>query len=91
MSAYHQSKADDSATLWMSDDNPCKTVGPDFMFPSDGGIGLQAAINVCLQCDNRLLCLDYALRNRIDHGVWGGQSERGRKRILKAARHFPAA
>jgi WhiB family redox-sensing transcriptional regulator len=31
-------------------------------------------------------CLEYALRNRIDHGVWGGASERERRRILRARR-----
>jgi WhiB family redox-sensing transcriptional regulator len=31
-------------------------------------------------------CLEYALAERIDHGVWGGASERERRRILKARR-----
>jgi WhiB family redox-sensing transcriptional regulator len=31
-------------------------------------------------------CLEYALRNRIDHGVWGGASERERRRILRQRR-----
>ena len=31
-------------------------------------------------------CLEYALRNRIDHGVWGGTSERERRRILRRRR-----
>ena len=31
-------------------------------------------------------CLEYALVNRIDHGVWGGTSERERRRILKRRR-----
>jgi len=31
-------------------------------------------------------CLEYALSYRIDHGVWGGASERERRRILRARR-----
>jgi WhiB family redox-sensing transcriptional regulator len=31
-------------------------------------------------------CLEHALVNRIDHGVWGGCSERERRRILKKRR-----
>ena len=31
-------------------------------------------------------CLEYALEHRIDHGVWGGASERERRRILKRRR-----
>jgi WhiB family redox-sensing transcriptional regulator len=31
-------------------------------------------------------CLEYALANRVDHGVWGGTSERERRRILRAHR-----
>ena len=32
------------------------------------------------------LCLEYALEERIEHGVWGGCSERERRRILKRRR-----
>jgi WhiB family redox-sensing transcriptional regulator len=31
-------------------------------------------------------CLEYALTYRIDHGVWGGASERERRRILRRRR-----
>jgi WhiB family redox-sensing transcriptional regulator len=31
-------------------------------------------------------CLEYALEFRIDHGVWGGASERERRRILRSRR-----
>jgi WhiB family redox-sensing transcriptional regulator len=31
-------------------------------------------------------CLEYALQYRIDHGVWGGASERERRRILRRRR-----
>lgn len=69
----------------MADSNPCKK-SPNLFFPSDGGADMQAAMDICNSCSNRLPCLDYALRNRIDHGIWGGASERGRRRILKSRR-----
>src|SRR5947209_19581291 len=40
-------------------------------FPSTGA-GVDAARRVCMQCPVREQCLDYALRNQIDHGLWGG-------------------
>jgi WhiB family redox-sensing transcriptional regulator len=36
-------------------------------------------------------CLEYALVHRIDHGVWGGTSERERRRILKRRRQVAQA
>jgi WhiB family redox-sensing transcriptional regulator len=37
-----------------------------------------------MDCPVKVPCLEYALENRIDHGVWGGTSERERRRILRA-------
>lgn len=54
------------------------------MFPTDGNI--RPALNLCSLCPVREPCLEYALANRIDHGIWGGKSERERRRILKARR-----
>ncbi len=36
-------------------------------------------------------CLEYALLNRIEHGVWGGASERERRRILRRRRDLISA
>ncbi|MCZ7629104.1 MAG: WhiB family transcriptional regulator [Microthrixaceae bacterium] len=33
-------------------------------------------------CPVATQCLEYAIENRIDHGVWGGTSERQRRRII---------
>jgi WhiB family redox-sensing transcriptional regulator len=49
-------------------------------------VGVEAAKRVCKTCEVRSLCLEYALHNRIDHGVWGGTSERERRRILRRRR-----
>lgn len=63
----------------------CRGADPSEFFPSDG-VGVEQAQRVCVDCPVRLECLEYALRHRIDHGVWGGCSERERRRILKRRR-----
>jgi WhiB family redox-sensing transcriptional regulator len=66
-------------------DAHCRGLGPGDFFPSDG-IGVEAAQAVCTRCPVRVECLEYALTNRLDHGVWGGASERQRHRILRRRR-----
>ncbi|NNN21169.1 MAG: WhiB family transcriptional regulator [Acidimicrobiales bacterium] len=63
----------------------CRTMDPDIFFPSDG-VGVDKARKICHNCPVRESCLEYALANHIDHGVWGGSSERERRRILRARR-----
>jgi WhiB family redox-sensing transcriptional regulator len=75
---------DDSATAWMMQGN-CRLYPPAMFFPSDG-VGVDKARKICVGCPVSELCLEYALENRIDHGVWGGCSERERRRILKRRR-----
>jgi len=71
-------------TSWMAKGN-CATHPPETFFPSDG-VGVEIARKICETCPQSERCLEYALRNRIDHGVWGGCSERERRRILKRRR-----
>ena len=63
----------------------CANQPPETFFPSDG-VGVEVAKRICAQCPVVEGCLEYALTNRIDHGVWGGASERQRRRIIKARR-----
>ncbi len=63
----------------------CRDMDPAIFFPSDG-IGVQAAQRICVDCPVRATCLEYALAERVDHGVWGGTSERERRRILRHRR-----
>lgn len=67
---------------WMAIGN-CSDQPPELFFPSDG-VGVEVAKKVCADCPSKEPCLEYALAHRIDHGVWGGTSERQRRRILKA-------
>jgi len=46
----------------------------------------QIAKQVCLECGVRVTCLDFALQRREKVGVWGGATERERRRILRQRR-----
>lgn len=63
----------------------CKDIDPNTFFPHYGA-DVELAQRICANCVVREDCLEYALVNRIDHGVWGGTSERERTRILKRRR-----
>lgn len=71
-------------TDWMANGN-CAAQPPSVFFPSDGA-GVERARRICADCPMKTPCLEYALTNRVDHGVWGGTSERQRRRILRARR-----
>jgi len=71
-------------TDWMQRGR-CREIPPSTFFPSDG-VGVEIARRICADCPVRIACLEYALANRIDHGVWGGCSERERRRILRRRR-----
>jgi WhiB family redox-sensing transcriptional regulator len=71
-------------TGWMAK-GKCRELPPSTFFPSDG-VGVDAARQVCAECPVQAPCLEYALEQRIDHGVWGGTSERERRRIARRRR-----
>ena len=80
----HDHTSEDAATIWMAEGN-CRNYPPAAFFPSDG-VGVDRARKICATCPVADTCLEYALHNRIEHGVWGGCSERERRRILKRRR-----
>lgn len=71
-------------TEWMSQAK-CKSMDPAVFFPSDG-VGVQAAQRICAECEVAQPCLEYALDSKIEEGVWGGASERHRRRLLRQRR-----
>ena len=66
---------------WQSDAR-CAEVEPEIFFPERGGSS-KAARAVCSECAVRLQCLEYALNNKEQFGIWGGTSERERRRLRK--------
>lgn len=60
----------------------CSQSDPDVFFPDKGG-SLGEAKAICRECEVRYECLNYALNNNINYGIWGGTSERERRYIKK--------
>lgn len=67
------------STGWMKRAQ-CVGESPAVFFPSDG-VGVLRAQKICATCPVIEDCLEYALANHISHGVWGGASERQRRRL----------
>ena len=60
----------------------CLGVDPDLFFP-ERGASTREAKSVCRACEVRVDCLEYALRNGEKFGIWGGLSERERRRVRR--------
>lgn len=69
---------------WMAD-AVCATTDPEAFFPEKGGSTREAKA-VCRSCIVQAECLDWALDNDERFGIWGGLSERERRRIKPATR-----
>jgi WhiB family redox-sensing transcriptional regulator len=63
----------------------CAQTDPEVFFPEKGG-SVREAKAVCAGCPVRTPCLEYALAHDERFGVWGGLSERERRRLTSAAR-----
>ncbi len=73
----------DEAMEWQ-DRARCAPPDPEAFFPETGG-STREAKRVCLSCEVRGECLEYALANDERFGIWGGLSERERRRLKKQA------
>ena len=60
----------------------CRGADLEVFFPGRGE-SAEPARQVCAACPVRQPCLDYAITNRITHGIWGGLTERER-RVLQS-------
>ncbi len=62
----------------------CAQTDPEAFFPEKGG-STREAKKVCLGCEVKAECLDYALGHDERFGIWGGMSERERRRVRRHA------
>jgi WhiB family redox-sensing transcriptional regulator len=74
---------DDSALSWQ-ESALCAQTDPEAFFPEKGG-STRDAKKVCVGCEVRGECLEYALAHDERFGIWGGLSERERRKFKKEA------
>jgi WhiB family transcriptional regulator, redox-sensing transcriptional regulator len=60
----------------------CAQTDPEAFFPEKGG-STREAKRICLGCEVKDECLDYALAHDERFGIWGGLSERERRRLKR--------
>jgi WhiB family redox-sensing transcriptional regulator len=73
---------DDAEGVSWQDRALCAQTDPEAFFPEKGG-STREAKKVCRTCEVRADCLEYALEHDERFGIWGGLSERERRRIKR--------
>ena len=73
--------ADDTIAGWQ-ERALCAQTDPEAFFPEKGG-STREAKKVCTGCDVRGDCLEYALEHDERFGIWGGLSERERRKLKR--------
>lgn len=68
----------------------CQEIGGDEWFPEKGG-STREAKKICLACEVSDKCLAYALKHDERHGIWGGYSERERRRLQRGEVFTPSS
>jgi WhiB family redox-sensing transcriptional regulator len=74
---------DDVAMSWQ-ERALCAQTDPEAFFPEKGG-STREAKRICQGCEVRSECLEYALAHDERFGIWGGLSERERRKLKKRA------
>lgn len=73
---------DESEELMWQENALCAQTDPEAFFPEKGG-STREAKRICLTCDVRGECLEYAVNHDERFGIWGGLSERERRKLKK--------
>jgi WhiB family transcriptional regulator, redox-sensing transcriptional regulator len=68
------------------DSAACAQVDPDLFFPAHASSGVnRLAKRICAGCPVRGECAEYAVKHDEGFGVWGGMTERERRRLKRAS------
>ena len=76
-------EADETLLSWQ-DKALCAQTDPEAFFPEKGG-STREAKRICVSCEVKQECLEYALMQDERFGIWGGLSERERRRLKRKA------
>jgi len=82
---YSVSEGDAEGELAWQTDALCAQTDPEAFFPEKGG-STRDAKRLCEACPVSGQCLDYAMTNDEKFGIWGGLSERERRRLRRRGR-----
>lgn len=82
ISTYVRGATVEGLDLAWQADGLCRGLDPELFFPTRGEDAAPAK-EICADCPVRNDCLEHALANHENFGVWGGASERERKRIRR--------
>jgi len=74
-------RVDDGPLAWQ-EAALCAQTDPEVFFPEKGG-STREAKRVCAKCEVRGECLEYAVMHDERFGIWGGMSERDRRRLRR--------
>lgn len=66
-------------------DAACRGLDAELFYPGRGE-STRPAKSVCRDCPVKAECLEFALVNHEGHGIWGGVSERERRRLRRVRR-----
>ena len=70
----------------------CKGCDPELFFPRRGDdVSSRSAKRVCATCPVKIQCLDFAISNHEHFGIWGGVSDKGRRKLAAQRRQDLAA
>ena len=75
---------DETTLLAWQEQALCAQTDPEAFFPEKGG-STREAKRICIGCEVKGDCLEYALGQDERFGIWGGLSERERRRLKRAA------
>jgi len=66
---------------WQDEAN-CRGANADLFFP-ERGASTRSAKAICRECEVRAACLEFAIVTGEKFGIWGGMSERERRRVRR--------